>query len=130
MCDRNVCIESCGGKITIGDNVFLNSNVKIVSMNAIQIENKAIIAPNVCIYDHDHNYKSNLMIDNYIVGKIYIGDNVWIGANSIILKNANLGSGCVIGAGSVVKEKIPNNSIFIQKRENRTILIKDKANNE
>lgn len=130
MCDRNVCIESCGGKITIGDNVFLNSNVKVVSMEDIQIDNRAIIAPNVCIYDHDHNYRGKNKIGDYVVGKIHIGNNVWIGASSIILKSADLGSECVIGAGCVVKERIPNNSIFIQKRENRTILIKDKDNNE
>lgn len=71
-----------------------------------------------------------LFIQDYIPSKydkvLYIDADT----NSIILKSADLGSECVIGAGCVVKERIPNNSIFIHKRENRTILIKDKDNNE
>ena len=50
-------------------------------------------------------------IDNY--GKIVVGDNVFIGMNSIILPNTTIGNNCVIGAGSVVRGKIPDNSVVM-----------------
>lgn len=45
------------------------------------------------------------------VGKITIGDNVWIGGSCVVLPGVTIGSNCVIGAGSVVTKDIPDNSI-------------------
>ena len=50
-----------------------------------------------------------------------IGDNVWIGANSVILRGSVIGSGCVIGAGSVIKGTYPPDSVIIQKRSNEVM---------
>jgi acetyltransferase-like isoleucine patch superfamily enzyme len=50
-------------------------------------------------------------IDNY--GKITIGDNVFIGMNSIILPNTTIGNNCVIGAGSVLRGNIPDDSVVM-----------------
>ena len=44
-------------------------------------------------------------------GGIFIGNNVWIGANCCILPNVHIGDNCVIGAGSVVTKDIPSNSV-------------------
>lgn len=46
---------------------------------------------------------------------ITIGNNVWIGANSVILRGSSIGDGVVIGAGSVVKGSVPAKTIYIQK---------------
>ena len=45
------------------------------------------------------------------IGKVIIGNNVFIGARSIILSNVKIGNNCIIGAGSVVTKNIPDNSI-------------------
>ena len=44
-------------------------------------------------------------------GEVHIGNNVFIGARSIILYNVNIGSNVIIGAGSVVTKDIPDNSV-------------------
>lgn len=126
MSEKNTVIESYSkGKIHIGNNVFLNSNVKIVARNRISIGNNTVIAPNVCIYDHDHNWRGKNMQGAFIADDIIIGDNVWIGANSVILRGTVIGDGAVIAAGSVVKGTIDENVLFYQEKTNRIKGIKD-----
>lgn len=77
--------------ITIGDNVTL--------------------APRVYILAHDASTKRAL---NYTrVGKVTIGNNVFVGASSIILPGVVIGDNVIIGAGSVVSRDIPENSIAV-----------------
>ncbi|MEG2122097.1 MAG: DapH/DapD/GlmU-related protein, partial [Rikenellaceae bacterium] len=52
-----------------------------------------------------------------IIGEVYIGENSWIGANTVILKNTRIGANCVVAAGSVISGTYPDNSLIIQKRE-------------
>lgn len=113
---ENCHLDALGGKINLGDYVFINRNGIIVSMNEIFIGNHTTIGPNVVIYDHDHNYKS--VDNNYVTAPIYIGENVWIGANCTILKGVNIGSGAVIAAGSVISKNVPSNTIVYQKKIN------------
>lgn len=47
------------------------------------------------------------------MGETYIGDNVWIGQNAVILMGSCIGSGCVIGANAVITKSIPPNSIVV-----------------
>ena len=57
-------------------------------------------------------------IDNeYKIGSVVIEDNVWIGAGVIILRNTTIGKNCIIGAGTIVKGNIPNNTIVTTNRE-------------
>ena len=46
-------------------------------------------------------------------GETYIGNNVWIGENAVILAGSKIGDGCVIGANTVVTKEIPPNSIVV-----------------
>ncbi len=106
-----------GGKITIGDNVFINRNVTVVSRGSINIGSSVCIGPNVCFYDHDHEFDSNGVYGQFKVGNITIGKNVWVGAGAIILKNTVIGEGSVIGAGTIVSGTIPPHSIVTNNRE-------------
>lgn len=120
MAERNSAIEAYSdGVIRFGNNVFLNSNVKIVARKLISIGDNVMIAPNVCIYDHDHDLHGKDMQNAYVADEIQIGNNVWIGANSVILRGANIGNNSVIAAGSVVKGSVEAGSLFYQKRENK-----------
>ena len=121
MTEKNVSVESYSkGKIHIGNNVFLNSNVKIVARNRITIGNNTVIAPNVCIYDHDHNWHGQDMQGEFVSDEIVIGKNIWIGANSVILRGSKIGDGAVIAAGSVVKGMVEAETLFYQDRVNKT----------
>lgn len=113
---RNVTIHADGGNIDIGKNVFLNENCTIVSHKEIVIGDNATIGPNVCIYDHDHNYKST----GYISDEVFIGKNVWIGANVVILRGTHLGDGCVVGAGTVVRGNFQKDTLIVQEHQYKT----------
>lgn len=86
------------------DTSFFNDNCNICCKKEIFIGKNCLFGPNVCIFDHDHDYTSDSRGDHYITGKIIIGNNVWCGANSVILKNAIIGDNCVIAAGTVVRK--------------------------
>lgn len=107
-----------GGKIFIGDNVSINYNCFFVSMEKIQIEEGVEFGPNVLIYDHDHDFmvEGGIKKKKFTTQPVFIGENTWVGANTIILKGTRIGKNCVIGAGSIIKGNIPDNTLVIQKR--------------
>ncbi|WKA50219.1 acyltransferase [Planococcus liqunii] len=108
-------------EIIIKDNVFLNHGCMIVCHEKIHIGDNVQIGPNVLMYDHDHDFRheDGLKALKYKTSPIKIGENVWVGANTVILKGTTIGDNCVIGAGSVIRGDFPNNSIVMQKRENK-----------
>lgn len=105
-------------KLKIGKNVHFNNGCILTCRKNIIIGDNCSVGPNVMIFDHDHDYKSNHCESEYTCCDIEIGDNVWIGSNVIILKGSKIGSNCVIGAGTVVKELIPDNSLVYSKKNN------------
>lgn len=103
---------SCvSGKIEIGKNVansFANcGGCYIQGINGIFIGDHTIFAPGVKIISANHS-KNNL--DNHTKSNpIYIGENCWLGTNSIILPGVKLGDNVIVGAGSVVTKSFPSN---------------------
>ena len=94
MCDPgdtpSCYIQGISG-INFGSNIEMGAGVKIISSN------------------HEESDYSISKISK----PISIGNNVWIGANSIILPSVNIGDNVIIGAGSVVTKDIPKNSIAV-----------------
>lgn len=76
----------------------------------ITIGNNVTLAPNVHILAHDASTKR--FLDYTKVGKVTIGNDVFVGAGTIILPNVNIGNNVIIGAGSVVTKNIPDNSLI------------------
>lgn len=107
-----------GAVCILGNNVSINSFNIIVCRERIEIGNDVQLGPNVFIYDHDHDFRAQggLKAMKYKTGAVYIGNNVWIGANSVILRGTRIGDNSVVGAGSVLKGTYQPNSIIIQKR--------------
>ena len=107
-------------KLSLGDNVSLANGCMIVCHDKIIIGNDVQLSPYVLIYDHDHDYRceGGVKSGNYLTSPVKIGNNVWIGANTIVLRGSTIGDNVVIGAGSVVSGTIDDNSVFIQKRIN------------
>lgn len=108
------------GVLNIEEKVFINDNCNINCVNKVSIGKNTKIAPNVCINDHDHNYK-NPEEYHLVVGEVIIGKNVWIGSNVVILRDTVIGDNVVVAAGSVVKGTVPSNTLFVNKRENVSI---------
>jgi acetyltransferase-like isoleucine patch superfamily enzyme len=115
---NNVEVVSTGGNVVIGSNVHFGNNCMIISRKEITIGDDTIFGPHVYIYDHDHDYNARLNENKYKTGSVKIGNECWIGVNSVILRNTEIGNNCVIGAGSVVHGVIPSYTVLVQKREN------------
>jgi len=77
----------------------------------IEIGDNVILAPRVHILAHDASTK--LFLDYTKVANVKIGNNVFVGANSIILPGVSIGDNVVIGAGSIVSRDIPSNSLAL-----------------
>lgn len=107
------------GVCTIGNNVSVNSNNMIACHESITIGDNVQFSPNVQIYDHDHDFRAEGGISamKYKCSPVEIGNDCWIGANSVILRGTKLGDHCVVGAGCVIKGEYPAGSIIVQKRE-------------
>lgn len=97
-----------GDRIEIGKGSFINYNCTILDTGRVRIGENAQIAPNVSIYTAGHPVHPATRNTHYEYGvDITIGDNVWIGGNSVICPGVTIGDNCVIGAGSVVTKDIP-----------------------
>lgn len=120
---RNCEFSVNDGAISIGDDCFFNRDCLIVSHEEISIGNNCKFGPRVMMFDHDYDYKNEDKSKRckYKTSPIYIGDNCWIGAGTIILRGTSIGDNCTIGAGLILKGIIPKNSIVIQKREQKFI---------
>lgn len=123
----NCFINVYGGKIKIKDNVTFNRGVSVNSHQYIEIGANSFIGPGVQIYDHDHRIVDGVVqAREYDLESVIIGDNVWIGANSIILKGVVIGDRAVIAAGSIVTKSVSNDVTFVQKRE-KTLIMHNQA---
>lgn len=108
-----------GGILEIGEHVCINRGVYIAARKFVSIGSKCEIGPNVVIVDHDHDFNAigGISAGIYKEQSTIIGENVWIGANAVILKGSQIGNNCVIAAGSVVSGKVPENTLYIQKKQ-------------
>ena len=104
-----------------------NSNIYIQANNGIQIGSNVGFGSGVKILSSNHSHEDHSKHD--IAPPIEIGDNVFVGANSVILPSVKIGDNVVIGAGSVVAKNIPSNSIAVGNPckviKNKTAYIED-----
>ncbi|MBD5585699.1 MAG: acyltransferase [Clostridia bacterium] len=96
----------------IGENFQSNNGLMLICRNQVKIGRDVTIGPNVCIVDFNHDFNHENLRDNFIMGSVEIGDNVWIGASVIIFPNSVIGNNCVIGAGSIVTGTIQDGTIY------------------
>lgn len=111
--DSFVKIKPAGGSgnLIIGENVTINSGTVLYTGNGISIGNDVAIAANCTFAPVNHEYR---LRDQLIrkqgfrpsKGGIVVEDDVWIGANCVLLDGAYLRRGCVIAAGSIVKSEV------------------------
>lgn len=100
----------------IGDDCsFIGSNISLSSEPyLISIGNHVRVSFDVAFVTHDGG--TFVLRDKYpnvsIYGKITVGDNVFVGARSIIMPNVRIGNNCIIAAGSIVTKDVPNNSVI------------------
>lgn len=135
-CKIYKCI--CMGSIFIGDYVCIFGSGTILSSvkSRITIGNFTAIGQNVSIQDSDHRldrasiyfmsrdmFGGDVSLDMSSKGDIEIGEDVWIGSNSVILSGVKIGRGAIVAAGSVVTKDVEQYTIvggtpakFLKKR--------------
>lgn len=109
---RLLC-DGPNSSIIIGDNCRING-ASIHAESNVYIGDNCVIASGVSIMDSNGHvvYSTNRTIGRDAPRPINIGNNVWIGLNSVVLKGSIIGDNCVIAVGSVVKGTFPQNSLI------------------
>lgn len=94
----------------IGENFYANFNLTIVDDIEVYIGNHVMMGPNVTLSVTGHPLDFHYRNDGTQFSlPIRIGNNVWLGANVVVLPGVSIGDNSVIGAGSVVTKDIPDN---------------------
>jgi acetyltransferase-like isoleucine patch superfamily enzyme len=117
--DSFVKVKPAGGSgdLLIGEHVVINSGCVLYTGQGITIGNHVAIAANCTFAPVNHAYqdKSRLIREQgFLPGKggIVIEDDVWIGANCVLLDGAVLRRGCVVGAGSIVRGELAAYTVY------------------
>jgi acetyltransferase-like isoleucine patch superfamily enzyme len=105
------CRLSGDPKIVIGDNFYMNSGCHL--LGNISFGRDVIIGPKTIMWDRDHGMELGMPMkdQSHIKQDIIIGNDVWIGANVMVLKGVKIGKEAVIGAGAIVTKNIPDYAI-------------------
>lgn len=117
--DSFVKIKPAGGSgdVLIGPSSVINSGCVLYTGNGIRMGEGVAVAANCTFAPTNHEYSSRdtpIRKQGFRVSKggIVIGDDVWIGANCVILDGAVIENGAVVGAGSIVRGRIPAYGVF------------------
>ena len=114
---RTIIVARYGGKIEIGDGFGISGST-LYAFNSIKIGNNVVIGANCKIVDNDFHplnpeYRRQGLNKEFTkAAPIEIGNDCFIGMNSIILKGTQLGNNVIVGAGSIVHGTFPDNCII------------------
>ncbi|MEW6359075.1 MAG: acyltransferase [Planctomycetota bacterium] len=113
---RNVRIHPtasfrCGENIRLGENSHVNQYCCVwASPNSrIVIGDNVLMGPGACIFSSNHSADPDMPmnVQPWVEKDIVIGNDVWVGANSVIVAGVRIGDGAVVGAGAVVTKDVP-----------------------
>lgn len=104
-----------GGRLIIGEDTHIQPRCQFSAYKgSIKIGSNVQIAPFCAFYPYNHEFKVNKTIKDQSLstkGDIVIEDDAWIGVGVIVLDGVRIGKGAVVGAGSVVRDSMPDYSI-------------------
>lgn len=103
-----------GYNIEIGENFYSNHNLIILDPAKVTFGNNVFIGPNCGFYTPEHPLDAETRNTGLEYAKpITVGNNVWFGGNVVVLGGVTIGDNAVIGAGSVVVNDIPANTVAV-----------------
>lgn len=103
-----------GHHVHFGKNVYANFNLTLVDDTHIYVGDYTMIGPNVTLATAGHPILPELREQGYQYNApVSIGRNCWIGANVVIVPGVTIGNNVVIGAGSVVTKDLPDNVVAV-----------------
>jgi virginiamycin A acetyltransferase len=100
------------GDLILGADCYVNPHCVLYSGNGITLGNDVLLAPGTIIAPSNHALTRRdvpIRLQGFMPsrGGVVIGDDVWVGANSVLIDGVNIGQGAVIAAGSVVMGTVP-----------------------
>lgn len=113
---RGSMLCTYGGSIRLGKNVSINPYTIVYGHGGVTIGNDVRIAAHTVIIPANHKFHDvtvPIRRQGMSMKGIVIEDDVWIGANVVVLDGTHIGHGCVIGAGSVVRGKLEPMGIYV-----------------
>lgn len=105
--DCTLHLYSADARLEIGPNTYLNERCQISVFDRVSIGADCAIAWDVHMTDSDQH----ILDGKPYIAPIIIGDRVWIGARSTILKGVTIGEGAVVAAGSLVTNDVPSGAL-------------------
>lgn len=103
-----------GYNISVGENFYMNVNCVILDGAKVTFGDNVFVAPGCGFYTAGHPFDVEQRNSGLEYARtISIGNNVWIGGNVVVLPGVTIGDNCVIGAGSVVVNDVPSNSLAV-----------------
>ena len=100
------------GKLILHDGVFVNNSCSFNCMERIEIGSGTMMGEGVRFYDHDHIYTAEKIEKwQWTTAPIRVGRDCWIGSNVTILKGVTIGDNTIIGAGCLIRNDVPANSV-------------------
>lgn len=97
------------GKVKVGNNTWIGPFTVLDGSSGLEIGNHCSISAGVQIYTHDSiHWATSAGQAKYDYAPTFIGNNCYIGPNTVIAKGVRIGDGCVIGANSLVTNDIPS----------------------
>ena len=103
-----------GSNTYIGENFYANFDCIILDVAKVFIGDNCLFGPRVCVFTPGHPIDAEVRNTGIEYGKeIHIGNNVWVGGNTVINPGVTIGNNVVIGSGSVVTKDIPDNVVAV-----------------
>lgn len=103
-----------GCQTTIGQRVYMNYDCIIIDVAPVTIGDNVFFGPRVGLYTAGHPISAQGRRDDLEYGKpITIGNDVWLGGNTVVNPGVTIGNNVVIGSGSVVTKDIPDNVVAV-----------------
>ena len=112
ICRNFENFHASSGKLILHDGVFINNSCSFNCMERIEVGNGTMMGEGVRFYDHDHVYTAEKIEKwQWTTAPIRVGRDCWIGSNVTILKGVTIGDNTIIGAGCLIRNDIPANSV-------------------
>jgi len=108
------CVIVVGGQglLSLGTRTIVGPYTRIMAASEVRIGARCMISWNCSIFDSiGHRMWMQGQDEAEIEAPIVVGDDVWIGPYSIIMKGVTIGNNCIVGAGSVVRRDVPPNTL-------------------